>query len=36
MVYEPDSGFTGADAVNIDAIYASGTSQKRHYSIEVE
>jgi hypothetical protein len=36
VVYEPDSGFTGTDSVNIDAIFPSGTSGKRHYSIEVK
>ena len=36
VVYEPDSGFIGTDSVNIDAIYPSGTSGKRHYSIEVK
>jgi hypothetical protein len=36
VVYEPDSGFTGTDSVNIDAIYPLGTSNKRHYSIEVK
>jgi transglutaminase-like putative cysteine protease len=36
LVYEPESGFTGADSINIDVIYASGTSQKRHYAIEVK
>ena len=36
VVYEPEQGFTGVDSANIDAIYASGTSGKRHYSIEVK
>jgi len=36
VVYEPDSGFTGTDSVNIDAIFPTGTSSKRHYSIEVK
>ena len=29
-------GFVGTDSINIDAIYASGFSQKRHYAIEVK
>jgi hypothetical protein len=36
VMYEPDSGFTGTDSVNIDTIFPSGTSGKRHYSIEVK
>jgi hypothetical protein len=36
VVYEPDSGFAGADSVSIDAIFPSGTSQKRRYSIDVK
>jgi hypothetical protein len=35
LTYKPEGGFTGPDSINIDAIYASGTSQKRHYNIEV-
>ena len=27
LTYEPESGFTGTDSVNIDAIFASGTSR---------
>jgi transglutaminase-like putative cysteine protease len=36
LTYEPDSGFTGMDSINIDVIFASGSSRKRHYSIEVK
>jgi hypothetical protein len=36
LTYEPDSGYTGTDSINVDVIYASGTSAKRHYSIEVK
>jgi Domain of Unknown Function with PDB structure (DUF3857)/Transglutaminase-like superfamily len=36
VIYEPHSGFTGTDSVNIEAIYPTGTSGKRHYSIEVK
>jgi hypothetical protein len=36
IVYEPESEFKGTDSVFIDAIFASGTSQKRHYTIEVK
>jgi hypothetical protein len=36
IVYEPESGFVGTDSIDIDAIYASGSSQKRHYAIEVK
>jgi len=33
--YEPEAGFVGTDSINIDAIYPSGSSQKRHYAIHV-
>jgi hypothetical protein len=36
VFYEPESEFKGADSVLIDAIFASATSQKRHYTIEVK
>jgi hypothetical protein len=36
VIYEPESGFTGTDSVNIDVIFAAGTSRKGHYSIEVK
>jgi Domain of Unknown Function with PDB structure (DUF3857)/Transglutaminase-like superfamily len=36
LTYEPDSGFTGMDSINIDVIFASGFSRKRHYSIAVK
>jgi hypothetical protein len=36
VVYEPESEFKGTDSVLIDAIYASGTSRKLHYAIEVK
>jgi hypothetical protein len=36
LTFEPDSGFTGTDSVNIDVIFPSGFSRKRHYSIEVK
>jgi transglutaminase-like putative cysteine protease len=36
VYYEPDAGFTGRDSVTVDVIFASGTSSKRHYSIEVK
>ena len=36
VIYEPDSGFAGTNSVNIDVIFSSGTSGKRHYSIEVK
>jgi hypothetical protein len=34
--YEPESGYTGPDAINVDVIYASGISRKRHYAIDVK
>ena len=36
LTYEPESGFAGTDSINIDVIFASGISRKRHYSIEVK
>jgi hypothetical protein len=36
VIYEPDPGFTGTDSVTIDGIFPTGTSGKRHYSIEVK
>jgi len=36
IFYEPEPGFVGADSIAINAIYASGTAQKRHYTVTVE
>jgi hypothetical protein len=36
LIYEPDSDFAGTDSLNIEAIYASGNSAKRNYSIAVK
>jgi transglutaminase-like putative cysteine protease len=36
ILYDPDPGFVGIDSMEIDAVYASGSSQKRHYTIAVE
>jgi hypothetical protein len=35
VIYEPEPGYMGADSVNFDAIYASGSLSKRRYAIEV-
>jgi len=36
IFYEPEPGFVGADSIAINAIYASGTAPKRHYTVTVE
>jgi hypothetical protein len=36
VLYEPEPGYTGADSVIIDVIYASGNSAKRRYAIDVK
>ncbi len=36
VFYEPEPGYTGADSVSIDVIYASGNSAKRRYAIDVK
>jgi Domain of Unknown Function with PDB structure (DUF3857)/Transglutaminase-like superfamily len=35
IIYKPEPGYTGPDSVDFDAIFASGTLSKRHYTIEV-
>jgi hypothetical protein len=35
IIYRPEPGYTGPDSVDFDAIFASGTLSKRHYTIEV-
>jgi hypothetical protein len=35
ITYEPAAGFTGADAITVDIVYASGAPARRHYSISV-
>jgi hypothetical protein len=34
--YQPEAGYTGTDSVSVDVIFASGSSSKRRYSIEVK
>ena len=34
--YEPEPGFVGSDSFDVDAIFASGSSGKRHYAIDVK
>jgi hypothetical protein len=36
IMYKPEAGYVGADSVTLDAIYPSGTEQKRNYKIEVK
>jgi hypothetical protein len=36
IAYDPESGYVGVDSISIEAIYASGSSQKRSYAIEVK
>jgi hypothetical protein len=35
VVYEPEPGYFGADSLDFDAIFASGSLSKRHYAIDV-
>jgi hypothetical protein len=35
VIYQPEPGYTGADSLNFDAIFPSGSLSKRHYAIEV-
>ena len=35
LTYQPEAGFTGPDSINIDTIYANGSSQQRRYAIDV-
>jgi hypothetical protein len=34
--YEPHSEFVGTDSVTIDIVFASGSSRRQHYAIEVK
>jgi hypothetical protein len=36
IVYKPDAGYTGPDSADFDAIFATGSLSKRHYTIEVK
>ena len=35
IFYDPEPGYVGANSVNLDAIFASGSLSKRHYAIDV-
>ena len=36
VFYEPQSEFVGTDSVTIDIVFASGSSRRQHYAIEVK
>jgi transglutaminase-like putative cysteine protease len=36
IFYDPEPGFVGTESIGIDANYASGSSQERHYIIAVQ
>jgi len=35
VIYQPEPGYTGTDSLDFDAVLASGTVNRRHYTIDV-